>query len=38
MNGDEAWSGNNGPLYISVYRHIHDLFVAAGANNVVGAS
>ncbi len=37
MNGDEAWSGNNAPLYVSAYRHIHDLFVAAGANNVVWA-
>jgi glycosyl hydrolase family 26 len=35
MNGDEAWSGNNAPQYVSAYRHIHDLFVAAGANNVV---
>jgi hypothetical protein len=35
MNGDEAWSGNNAPLYVSAYRHIHDLFVTAGANNVV---
>ena len=37
MNGDEAWSGNNAPLYVSAYRHIHDLFAAAGANNVVWA-
>lgn len=37
MNGDEAWDGNNAPLYISAYRHIHDLFVAAGATNVVWA-
>jgi hypothetical protein len=35
MNGDEAWSGNNAPVYVSAYRHIHDLFVAAGAANVV---
>jgi hypothetical protein len=35
MNGDEAWSGNNAPLYVSAYRHIHDLFVATGAANVV---
>ena len=35
MNGDEAWSGNNAPLYVSAYRHIHDLFVTAGATNVV---
>jgi hypothetical protein len=37
MNGDEAWSGNNAPLYVSAYRHIHDLFVAAGANNAIWA-
>ena len=37
MNGDEAWSGNNAPLYVAAYRHIHDLFVAAGATNVVWA-
>ena len=37
MNGDEAWSGNNATLYVSAYRHIHDIFVAAGANNVVWA-
>ena len=37
MNGDEAWNGNNAPEYVSAYRHIHDLFVAAGASNVVWA-
>jgi hypothetical protein len=37
MNGDEAWGGNNAPLYVSAYRHIHDLFIAAGATNVVWA-
>jgi hypothetical protein len=37
MNGDEAWNGNNALPYVSAYRHIHDLFVAAGANNVVWA-
>jgi len=37
MNGDEAWGGNNAPLYVAAYRHIHDLFVAAGASNVVWA-
>lgn len=36
-NGDEAWSGNNATLYVNAYRHIHDLFVAAGATNVVWA-
>jgi hypothetical protein len=37
MNGDEAWSNNNAPLYVNAYKHIHDLFVAAGATNVVWA-
>jgi len=37
MNGDEAWSGNDAALYVMAYRHIHDLFVAAGADNVVWA-
>ena len=37
MNGDEAWDGNNAPLYIAAYRHIHDIFVAAGATNVIWA-
>jgi hypothetical protein len=37
MNGDEAWSGNNATLYVGAYRHIHDLFVAAGATNVIWA-
>jgi endoglucanase len=37
MNGDEGWGGNNAPLYVSAYRHMHDLFVAAGATNVVWA-
>ena len=37
MNGGEAWSGNDPTLYIAAYRHIHDLFVAAGASNVIWA-
>ena len=37
MNGDEAWSGNDPTLYVAAYRHIHDLFVAAGATNVIWA-
>lgn len=37
MNGEEAWSGNDAPLYVAAYRHIHDLFVAAGATNVIWA-
>ena len=37
MNGDEGWSGNNAPLYVAAYRHIHDIFVAEGATNVIWA-
>ena len=37
MNSDEAWSGNDAQLYVNAYRHIHDLFNAAGASNVVWA-
>jgi len=37
MNGDEAWGGNNPTLYVAAYRHIHDIFTAAGATNVVWA-
>jgi hypothetical protein len=37
MNGDEAWSGNNAQLYVSAYRHIHDIFVAEGATNEIWA-
>jgi len=35
MNGDEGWGGNNPQRYIAGYRHIHDIFVAEGASNVV---
>lgn len=37
MNGDPAWSGGDAALYVAAYRHIHDLFMAAGADNVVWA-
>jgi beta-mannanase len=37
MNGDEAWGGNNAPLYVAAYRHIHDIFAREGASNVVWA-
>src|SRR5215467_9166670 len=37
MNGDEAWSGNNASLYVAAYRHIHDIFLAEGATNVIWA-
>src|SRR5262249_29315432 len=36
-NGEEAWSKNDPKLYVSAYRHIHDIFVAEGATNVVWA-
>jgi hypothetical protein len=35
MNGDEGWGGNDPARYIAGWRHIHDLFVAEGATNVV---
>jgi hypothetical protein len=42
MNGNwSPWSGSNngssGAKYIAAYRHIHDIFVADGATNVVWA-
>ena len=35
MNGEEGWGGNDPELYVAAYRHVHDVFVAAGATNVV---
>jgi hypothetical protein len=35
MNGDEGWGGNNPTRYIAAWRHIHDIFVAEGATNVI---
>ncbi len=35
MNGDEGWGGHNPQRYIAGYRHIHDIFMAEGASNVV---
>ncbi|MFI5931933.1 glycoside hydrolase family 26 protein [Actinoplanes sp. NPDC051494] len=35
MNGDEGWGGHNPAKYIAAWRHIHDIFVARGATNVV---
>jgi len=35
MNGDEGWGDHVPARYIAAYRHIHDLFAAAGATNVV---
>jgi beta-mannanase len=37
MNGDVGWGGHDAKKYIAAYRHIHDVFVAAGASNVVWA-
>jgi hypothetical protein len=35
MNGDEGWGNHDAQLYIDVWRHVHDLFTANGASNVV---
>jgi hypothetical protein len=35
MNGDEGWGGHDTAKYIAAWRHIHDIFVARGATNVV---
>ena len=32
MNGDEAWSGNNAPLYVSAYKHIAQFIRCGGGN------
>jgi hypothetical protein len=42
MNGDwSPWSGaengQSGAKYIAAYRHVHDIFVAAGATNAIWA-
>jgi endoglucanase len=37
MNGDEGWGGHDAQLYVSAYRHIHDLMVAGGVTNAVWA-
>ena len=37
MNGDEGWGGHNPANYIAAWRHIHNIFVARGATNVVWA-
>jgi len=42
MNGDwSPWSGaqngNSSATYAAAYRHVHDIFVAAGATNVIWA-
>lgn len=37
MNGDEGWGDHDPAKYIAAWRHIHDIFVARGATNVVWA-
>lgn len=37
MNEDEGWGGHDPAKYIAAWRHIHDVFVAHGATNVVWA-
>jgi hypothetical protein len=37
MNGDEGWGGHDPAKYVAAWRHIHDIFVARGATNVVWA-
>jgi hypothetical protein len=37
MNGDEGWGGHDPARYIAAWRHIHDIFTARGATNVVWA-
>lgn len=35
MNEEEGWGGHDPALYITAFRHIHDVFVQEGADNVV---
>jgi hypothetical protein len=37
MNEEEGWGGHNPAKYIAAWRHIHDVFTARGATNVVWA-
>ncbi|MFH8533767.1 glycoside hydrolase family 26 protein [Streptomyces tendae] len=37
MNEEEGWGGHDPEKYVAAYRHIHDIFVARGATNVVWA-
>jgi glycosyl hydrolase family 26 len=37
MNGDEGWGGHDPAKYVAAWRHMHDIFVARGATNVVWA-
>jgi hypothetical protein len=35
MNEEEGWGGHDPELYVSAYRHIHDIFAANDGGNVV---
>lgn len=37
MNEEEGWGGHKPAKYIAAWRHIHDVFIAHGATNVVWA-
>jgi beta-mannanase len=37
MNEEEGWGGHDPAKYIAAWRHIHDIFIAHGATNVVWA-
>jgi hypothetical protein len=37
MNEQEGWGGHSPEKYVAAYRHIHDIFEARGATNVVWA-
>jgi beta-mannanase len=37
MNADEAWTNHDAAKYVAGWRHVHDVFTAAGATNVVWA-
>ena len=37
MNEEEGWGGHDPAKYVAAYRHIHDIFEARGATNVVWA-
>ena len=34
MNEEEGWGGHDPELYIRAYRHVHDIFVQQGVDNV----
>jgi beta-mannanase len=34
MNEEEGWGDHDPELYVAAYRHLHDVFDAAGADNV----